>query len=97
MPLNITGQNIDITDSIRDYITVKFDKINQHTDNITNTNVVLNVEKNRHQVEANLQATGTTIHASAEADDMYSAIDQMVDKIDRQVIKHKEKTSHNHR
>lgn len=96
MQLDITGQNIDITDSIRHYITDKITKINQHLDKVTTTHIVLNVEKNRHEAEGNLQATGATIHASASADDMYAAIDQMIDKLDRQVIKHKEKNlSHN--
>lgn len=91
MPLSITGQNIDITDSIREYVTTKMDKITHHVEDITNAHIVLNVEKDRHMADGNLQATGATMHASASSDDMYAAIDQMVDKLDRQVVKHKEK------
>lgn len=97
MQIIISGQNIDITDPIKSHIKEKFSKINSHFDHVTTTNVVLSVEKNRHSAESNIQAKGTSFHASAESDDMYTAIDILISKLDRQVLKHKEKKTDHHR
>jgi putative sigma-54 modulation protein len=64
---------------------------------MTTTNVVLQVEKTRHKAEATVHAKGATIHANAIGNDMYAAIDALADKLDRQVLKHKEKTTSHHR
>lgn len=97
MQIIITGQNIDITDSLRAHVEEKLSKINNHFDHVTTTNVVLSVEKNRHSAESNIQAKGASFHASAESDDMYTAIDILLAKLDRQVLKHKEKKTDHHR
>jgi len=97
MQIIITGQNIDITDSLRTHVEEKLSKINNHFDHVTTTNVVLSVEKNRHSAESNIQAKGTSFHASAQSDDMYTAIDILISKLDRQVLKHKEKKTDHHR
>ena len=97
MQIIITGQNIDITDSLRSHVEEKLSKINNHFDHVTTTNVVLSVEKNRHSAESNIQAKGTSFHASAQSDDMYTAIDILLSKLDRQVLKHKEKKTNHHR
>ena len=97
MQIIITGQNIDITDSLRTHVEEKLSKINNHFDHVTTTNVVLSVEKNRHTAESNIQAKGTSFHASAQSDDMYTAIDILLNKLDRQVLKHKEKKTDHHR
>ncbi len=97
MQIIITGQNIDITDSLRAYVEEKLSKINNHFDHVTTTNVVLSVEKNRHSAESHIQAKGASFHASAQSDDMYTAIDMLLGKLDRQVLKHKEKKTDHHR
>jgi putative sigma-54 modulation protein len=97
MQNNITGQNIDITDALRDYVNEKMDRIQRHFDHVTNTNVVLHVEKTRHLAEATINAKGGQLHANAEGEDMYAAIDSLTDKLDRQVLKLKEKSSDHHR
>jgi putative sigma-54 modulation protein len=88
---------MDITDPLRSYASEKIAKLQKHFDNMTTTNVVLHVEKNRHLAEATIFAKGTTLHANAIGEDMYAAIDALADKLDRQVLKHKEKTTSHHR
>lgn len=91
MQINLTGHHVDITESLRAYVTTKFGKLERHFDNISNVHVVLNVEKINQRAEATLHLKGDVVHANAEHLDMYAAIDGLIDKLDRQVIKHKEK------
>jgi putative sigma-54 modulation protein len=91
MQINISGQNIDITDALKNYAEEKIDRIQKHFDYVTNTNIVLNVEKERHMAEATMHTKGAALHANAEGPNMYAAIDSLADKLDRQVIRHKEK------
>ena len=101
MQINLTGQNIQITDSLRSYVTGKFDRIKRHFDHLIDVHVVLKVIKIDQLAEATVKASGKSIFAEASATDMYAAIDSMVDRLDRQIIKHKEKLKHhsheNHR
>jgi putative sigma-54 modulation protein len=96
MQISISGQHLDVTPALREHVEEKLDKIIRHFDHMTNTHVVLQVEKNRHKAEANISARGVQFHAAAEAADMYAAIDAMTSKLDRQVLKHKEKVSDHH-
>ncbi len=91
MQVNISGHHVEVTDSMRDYVTKKLDRIAAHFDNITNVQVTLSVEKLQKKVEASLHVRGADINAAAESEDMYAAIDNMSDKLDRQLVKHKEK------
>lgn len=93
MQLSISGHHVDLTESLNSYIEQKFEKLDRHSDQITQVHVVLNVEKLQHLAEATAHIKGAELFANADAEDMYSAIDQMVDKLDRQVIKHKEKNT----
>ena len=97
MQVIVSGQKMDVTPPLKEYIAEKIERVGRHLDYVTTTNVVLHVEKSRHLVEATISARGTTLHANAEADDMYAAIDALVDKLDRQVLKHKGKTTNHHR
>lgn len=96
MQINLTGHHIDITDSLRDYVGTKFERLERHFDHVSNVHVILSVEKLRQKAEATLHLNGTDVFAESEQEDMYAAIDALVDKLDRQVKKHKEKTK-NHR
>ncbi|GJL81539.1 MAG: ribosomal subunit interface protein [marine bacterium B5-7] len=96
MQISISGQHLDVTPALREHIEEKIDKISHHFDHLTSTHIVLQIEKNRHKAEANINARGVQFHAAGEADDMYAAIDAMVSKLDRQVLKHKEKVSDHH-
>ncbi len=92
MQLSISGQHVELTDSLNEYIHQKFGKINRHYDHITQVHVVLSVEKIEHLAEATAHVTGGELFANTSAQDMYASIDALVDKLDRQLIKHKEKT-----
>jgi len=97
MQVILTGHHIDITDSLRNYVTSKVEKLERHFDNAINIHVVLTVEKLRHKAEATLHLSGQNIFADHTEEDMYAAIDGLIDKLDRQVKKHKEKLKDHHR
>lgn len=91
MNLNLTGHHLEITPAIRDYCVAKLDRVTRHFDHVIDVNVVMSVDKLRHKIEANLHTRGKDIHVEAIEADMYAAIDVLADKLDRQVLKHKEK------
>ena len=91
MQINLTGHHVEITSSLRDYVDTKFTKLERHFDHINNVHVILNVEKLVQKAEATVHLNGAEVFATAEHSDMYAAIDGLIDKLDRQVIKHKEK------
>jgi len=93
MNLNLTGQHLEITPAIRDYVIAKLDRVTRHFDHVIDVNVVMSVDKLRHKVEVNLHTRGKDIHVEAVEPDMYAAIDALADKLDRQVLKYKEKQS----
>lgn len=97
MQLNLTGHHVDITDSMRAYVTEKLNKLERHFDHVTNVNVVLTVEKVKHRAEASVNVSKAQLFADATSEDMYAAIDALIDKLDRQIIKHKEKLTDHHR
>ncbi|WP_417618595.1 ribosome hibernation promoting factor [Oceanisphaera sp.] len=91
MQINLTGHHVEITDSLRDYVHSKFSRLERHFDNMTNAHVVLTLEKLQQIAEAKINLSGGEIFANSQHEDMYAAIDGLFDKLDRQVIKHKEK------
>ncbi len=97
MQLNVTGHHIDITDSLQNYVEDKMERLERHFDNVTNAHVILSVEKLRHKAEATIHISGADVYADSEEEDMYAAIDSLVDKLDRQIKKHKEKLTDHRR
>lgn len=91
MPINFTGHHIEITPALKAFTEEKFTKLTRHSDRITSIHVVFTIEKLTHVVEATIKIDKSELHAHAEAVDMYTAIDTLIDKLDRQLIKHKEK------
>ncbi|MEA1062532.1 ribosome hibernation promoting factor [Apirhabdus apintestini] len=91
MQLNITGQNVEITDALRSFINTKFSKLEQYFERINQVYIVLKVEKVAHLADATLHVNGGELHASAEGQDMYAALDGLLDKLARQLNKHKDK------
>ncbi|RUO33447.1 ribosome hibernation promoting factor [Aliidiomarina sanyensis] len=91
MQINLTGHHVEITEALRDYVDSKFAKLERHFDHINNVHVILNVEKLLQKAEATVHLNGGEVFAASEHQDMYAAIDGLIDKLDRQVIKHKEK------
>ncbi len=92
MQVSITGHHVEVTESLRVYAEEKIGKLKRHFDNVTDVHVILTVEKLEQKAEATVQISGAKLFAEDTKEDMYQAIDSMVDKLDRQIIKHKEKT-----
>jgi putative sigma-54 modulation protein len=97
MQINISGHHVDVTDSLRNYIKSKMTRIERHFDQVIDAHVVLDVTKLVNKAETTIHVSGNTIHAESTSEDMYAAIDTMLDKLDRQVKKHKEKLTDHHR
>ncbi len=91
MNLNITGHHLEVTPALREYVTSKLDRVVRHFDHVTATHVTLSVQKLRQKAEVTVHVRGKDIHVESEHDDLYAAIDALADKLDRQVVKHKEK------
>ncbi|HXU92209.1 MAG TPA: ribosome-associated translation inhibitor RaiA [Gallionella sp.] len=93
MNLQLTGHHLEITPAIREYATSKFGKIKRHFDNVIDVNIILSVEKLKQKAEATIHISGKDVFVECEDENLYAAIDALVDKLDRQVLKHKEKVS----
>ncbi len=91
MRLDIHGSGIDVTDAIRDYVNSKFERLKRHSDKLLSARVELRVDKQLQKAESNLHIAGKDFHAHSEGQDLYAAIDLLADKLDRLIIKHKEK------
>lgn len=96
MQINITGHHLKVTIALKDYIEKKFQRLTRHFDHVINIHVVLTVEKIIHRAEASLQVSGNKIFADASDNGMYAAVDSLVDKLDRQIVRHKEKLKDHH-
>ena len=96
MQINISGHHVEVTQALKDYVQSKVDKLERHFEYITNVQVTLTVEKLMQKAEATIHASGAELHANADDENMYAAIDGLADKLDRQLLKHKEKMN-NHR
>lgn len=97
MQINITGHHVDITPALRAYVEEKLERLEKHFDNITNTHVILEIEKDRQKAEATIHVSRGQVYADSEDENMYAAIDSLADKLDRQIKKHKEKLKDHHR
>jgi putative sigma-54 modulation protein len=91
MNLQLTGHHVDITPAIRNYVLSKLDRINRHFEHVIDVEVIMTVEKLDQKIEANVHLSGKDIHVEANDNDMYAAIDGLIDKLDRQILKHKER------
>jgi len=97
MNLKITGHHVEVTPAIRDYATTKLDRVIRHFDNVTSVNVILSVEKLKQKAEVTIHVRGKDLYVESDDGDLYAAIDSMVDKLDRQVLKYKQKAfEHGH-
>ena len=91
MHITIDGHHVEVTEALHEYIQSKMSRIERHFDQVVDVHVVLAVEKQRKKAEATIHVAGNNLHAHSEHEDMYAAIDALLDKLDRQVKKHKEK------
>lgn len=93
MNLHITGLHIEVTDALRNHVTEKLARINRHSDSIISVNITLSTEKVQHKAAAQVHLAGKDLHVEAIENDMYAAIDVLMDKLDRAVLQHKEKSN----
>ncbi len=91
MNLNLTGHHVEITAALHDYVVSKLGRITRHFDDVIDINVILSVEKLKQKAEANVHLRGKNIFIESDGADMYASIDSLVDKLDRQILRHKEK------
>ena len=91
MNLHVSGHHIEVTPAMRDYVVSKLGRIARHFDHVIDVNVILSVDKLNQKAEANVHLSGKDIFVESLDTDMYAAIDMLADKLDRQIIKHKEK------
>lgn len=91
MNLNLSGHHLEITPAIREHVLSKISKVKRHFDNVIDVNVILSVEKLRQKAEANVHLSGKTIFVECDDENLYVAIDSLIEKLDRQILKHKEK------
>ena len=96
MQLNISGHHIDVTDALKSYVIEKLQRLERHYDHITNAHVILSVDKLKQRAEATVHISGAEVFADADSADLYAAIDKLADKLDRQILKYKEKTVDRH-
>jgi putative sigma-54 modulation protein len=97
MNLQLTGHHLEVTPALRDYIASKLSKISNHFDHVIDIKVTLSVEKLSQKVEATVHVPGNDLHAECSNENMYSAIDLLAYKLDRQVLRFKEKISDHHK
>ena len=96
MQLSVTGHHVEVSKPLKEYVVNKIKKVERHFDLVSDVHCILTVEKLRHKAEATVSVNGGKIYADATEEDMYAAIDGLVDKLDRQVKKHKEKLVDHH-
>ncbi len=97
MNLNITGHHVEVTPALREYVTTKLDRVIRHFDNVTSVSVILSVEKLKQKAEVTVHVRGKDIFVESDDGDLYAAIDSMIDKLDRQVLKYKQKNNGHNR
>jgi putative sigma-54 modulation protein len=101
MNLTISGHHLEVTPALRTYVTTKLDRITRHFDQVVDVKVLLTVEKQkekekRQRAECNIHVKGSDLFAESSHEDLYAAVDELVDKLDRQVVRHKDKM-HEHK
>jgi len=101
MNLTISGHHLEVTPALRNYVTAKLDRITRHFDQLVDVKVLLTVENQkekdrRQRAECNIHVKGSDMFAESSHEDLYAAVDELVDKLDRQVGRHKEKIKDHH-
>ncbi len=101
MNLTISGHHLDVTPALRNYVTSKLDRINRHFDQVVDVKVLLSVEKQREKdrrqrAECNIHVKGSDLFAESSHADLYAAVDDLVDKMDRQVGRYKTRLQEHH-
>ncbi len=93
MRINLSGHHTHLSERLKEYVEKRFAKLERHFDHISNIHVIFADVKTGYRAEATVHASGTEIFANAEAPEPYAAVDALSDKLDRQIVKYKEKIS----
>jgi putative sigma-54 modulation protein len=93
MNLNVSGHHVEVTPSLRNYVASKLERVTRHFDHVIDAHVILTVEKLKQKAEVTLHVRGKDLHCESEQEDLYAAIDLLADKLDRQVLRYKDKMS----
>lgn len=101
MNLTISGHHLEVTPALRSYVTAKLDRITRHFDQVVDVKVLLSIEKQkekerRQHAECNIYVKGSDLFAECSNQDLYAAVDELVDKLDRKVVRHKDKIKDHH-
>lgn len=101
MNLTISGHHVDVSPALREYVLTKLDRVTRHFDQVVDVNVILCVERlrekeRRQRAEVTLHTKGKDIFCESSHEDLYAAIDQLMDKLDRQVVRHKDRVQDHH-
>ncbi|MDI1257644.1 ribosome-associated translation inhibitor RaiA [Aquabacterium sp.] len=101
MNLTISGHHLEVTAALREYVLTKLERVTRHFDQVVDVTVLLSVEKQkekdrRQKAEVNLHVKGKDIFVETAHEDLYAAIDQLMDKLDRQVCRHKDRVQDHH-
>ena len=102
MNLTISGHHLEVTSAIREYVQNKLERVTRHFDQVIDIAVILTVDNlkekdKRQKAEINLRLSGKTVYVESLSQDLYAAIDTLIDKLDRQVMKYKNKVQeHGH-
>jgi putative sigma-54 modulation protein len=101
MNLTISGHHLEVTPALRSYVTTKLDRIMRHFDQVVDVKVLLTVEnqkekERRQRAECNIHVKGSDMFAESSHEDLYAAVDELVDKLDRQVVRHKDRLQNHH-
>lgn len=96
MQLTITGHHVEVSPALRAYVTEKVQRISRHFDHVISIHVILKVENHQQQAEGTVNAAGKSLFAQHVDEDMYASIDGLVDKLDKQVRRHKDKIRGHH-
>ena len=91
MNLNVSGHHLEVTPAIRTYVHAKLERVARHFDHVIDAHVILTVDKQRQKAEVTLHVRGKDLHCECEDADLYAAIDLLADKLDRQVLRYKDK------
>ncbi|MBN8451164.1 MAG: ribosome-associated translation inhibitor RaiA [Candidatus Accumulibacter sp.] len=97
MNLQVSGHHLEITPALRDYVTGKLERITRHFDNVIDVNVILSVDKLNQKAEVTVHLAGKDVYVESVDEDLYAAVDGLVDKLERQVQKYKQKLQDHHR
>jgi putative sigma-54 modulation protein len=90
MNLTVSGHHVTVTPAMRDYVSGKLSKITRHFDHVIDVNVILSIEKLQQKAEVTVHVPGKDIHVESDNADLYAAVDLLVDKLDRRIIKYKD-------